>query len=102
MTWRGREWSAWACDAGLELGHYRRIEPSGMARKKRNRKPRRTLDRLIADTEAQLVALKARAATQDRFDPKAVKAERDRLGLSAAHYAALVDVAPLTIYSWEQ
>jgi len=36
-----------------------------------------------------------------RFSPKWVKADRQRLGLSAKDYAALVGVSSLTIYSWE-
>jgi DNA-binding transcriptional regulator YiaG len=36
------------------------------------------------------------------FNGKAVKAERDRLGLSAANYARLVGVSMLTIYNWEK
>jgi DNA-binding transcriptional regulator YiaG len=31
-----------------------------------------------------------------------VKAQRERLGLSAADYAKLVGVSSLTIYNWEQ
>jgi DNA-binding transcriptional regulator YiaG len=37
-----------------------------------------------------------------RFSPRSVKAQRDRLGLSAADYAKLVGVSPLTIYNWEK
>lgn len=36
-----------------------------------------------------------------RFSPKWVKADRQRLGLSAKDYGALVGVSSLTIYSWE-
>ncbi len=36
------------------------------------------------------------------FSPKTVRAERDRLELSAAHYAQLVGVSMLTIYNWEK
>ena len=36
-----------------------------------------------------------------RFSPKWVKADRQRLGLSAKDYGALVGVSGLTIYSWE-
>ncbi len=36
------------------------------------------------------------------FNGKAVKAERARLGLSAANYAQLVGVSMLTIYNWEK
>jgi len=36
-----------------------------------------------------------------RFSPKWVKADRQRLGLSAKDYARLVGVSSLTIYNWE-
>jgi len=36
-----------------------------------------------------------------RFSARSVKAQRSRLGLSAAAYARLVGVSPLTIYNWE-
>jgi len=36
-----------------------------------------------------------------RFSPKWVKADRQRLGLSAKDYGSLVGVSSLTIYSWE-
>ena len=37
-----------------------------------------------------------------RFSARSVKAQRRRTGLSAADYASLVGVSPLTIYNWEQ
>jgi DNA-binding transcriptional regulator YiaG len=37
-----------------------------------------------------------------RFSPRSVKAQRARLGLSAADYAKLVGVSQLSIYNWEQ
>ena len=36
-----------------------------------------------------------------RFSARSVKAQRRRTGLSAADYAKLVGVSPLTIYNWE-
>jgi len=36
-----------------------------------------------------------------RFSARSVKAQRRRSGLSAADYAKLVGVSPLTIYNWE-
>ena len=36
-----------------------------------------------------------------RFSAKSVKAQRQRLGLSALDYGKLVGVSPLTIYNWE-
>jgi len=47
------------------------------------------------------VAPKESAAKAVRFSPKWVKADRQRLGLSAKDYGALVGVSILTIYSWE-
>ncbi len=36
-----------------------------------------------------------------RFSARSVKAQRRRTGLSAADYAKLIGVSPLTIYNWE-
>ena len=47
-------------------------------------------------------APKASAAEGVRFAARWVKADRDRLGLSAKNYGHLVGVAGLTIYSWEK
>ena len=41
------------------------------------------------------------AAETVRFSPRSVKAQRERLGFSAADYAKLVGVSSLTIYNWE-
>lgn len=38
---------------------------------------------------------------QVRFSPRWVKAQRERLGLSAADYGKLVGVSSLTVYNWE-
>ena len=37
-----------------------------------------------------------------RFSARSVRAQRKRLGFSAADYAKLVGVSSLTIYNWEQ
>jgi DNA-binding transcriptional regulator YiaG len=42
------------------------------------------------------------AAEGVRFSARSVKAQRKRLGFSAADYAKLVGVSSLTIYNWEQ
>ena len=47
-------------------------------------------------------APKANAAKGVRFSAKWVKADRERLGLSAKDYGLLVGVSGLTIYSWEK
>jgi len=44
---------------------------------------------------------KQTADKQIRFSPKWVKADRERLGLSAKDYGALVGVSNVTIHSWE-
>ncbi len=48
----------------------------------------------------------AAAATSDgpevRFSPAWVKNHRAKLELSAADYAALIGVSPLTVYNWEK
>ena len=46
-------------------------------------------------------APKASAAEGVRFAARWVKADRERLGLSARDYGSLVGVASLTIYRWE-
>ena len=45
---------------------------------------------------------KASAAEGVRFAARWVKADRERLGLSAKDYGLLVGVAGLTIYNWEK
>ena len=42
------------------------------------------------------------ADQKSRFSPRWLKAHRGKLGISAADYAALVGVAPLSIYNWER
>jgi DNA-binding transcriptional regulator YiaG len=39
--------------------------------------------------------------SENRFSARSVRAQRRRTGLSAADYAKLVGVSPLTIYNWE-
>ena len=49
------------------------------------------------------VLLSPEEATEGvRFSARSVKSQRERLGFSAADYAKLVGVSPLTIYNWEQ
>jgi DNA-binding transcriptional regulator YiaG len=78
-----------------------------------------TLRRQIATLERQMALLHRRlgngsaaagdsaasasdAAPKLRFVAKGLKAQRARLGLSAADYARLVGVSPQSIYNWEQ
>jgi len=74
------------------------------------------LKRQLADQQKQIKRLAAgrvHSAVSDganesdttetiRFSPKSVKAQRDRLGLSAKDYGKLVGVSLLSIYNWEQ
>ena len=65
-----------------------------------------TLQRKVRALEKQEkrrleVVPKEGTAKAIRFSPKWVKADRQRLGLSAKNYGALVGVSSLTIYSWE-
>ena len=47
-------------------------------------------------------APKASSAEGVRFSPRWVKADRERLGLSARDYGLLVGVAGITVYNWEK
>ena len=44
----------------------------------------------------------AKQSARTRFSPKGLKADRERLGLSADNYGKLVGVSGLSIYNWEQ
>lgn len=68
---------------------------------KANKRRRRTAEEQIADLEAEIERLRARARSLDKFSPEALKEERERLQLTAADYGKLLGVSPLTVYSWE-
>jgi DNA-binding transcriptional regulator YiaG len=71
------------------------------------------LKRQVAEQEKKIAFLEGRerkrlqepeaeeVAEGARFSARSVKAQRERLGLSAADYAKLVGVSSLTIYNWE-
>jgi DNA-binding transcriptional regulator YiaG len=71
------------------------------------------LKRVLAQQERDIRLLKKQSQPQDqpqteeepsesiRFSSRSVKAQRSRLGLSAADYGKLVGVSGLTIYNWE-
>ena len=71
------------------------------------------LKRLMSQQEKEIKLLKKRTEGPDqpqpdqnemegvRFSARSVKAQRQRLGLSAADYGKLVGVSGLTIYNWE-
>ena len=71
------------------------------------------LKKLLGEQERQINLLRKQTQQQGqpeaeenplesiRFSARSVKAQRQRLGLSALDYGKLVGVSPLTIYSWE-
>ena len=73
-----------------------------------------TLKRQLGQQEREIKLLKKQQGQQGqpqaeeeplesvRFSARSVKAQRSRLGLSAADYGKLVGVSGLTIYKWEQ
>ena len=67
----------------------------------KRKRTRRTLEQKLADCEAELERLKALKNARDQFSIAALKADRERLQLSAADYGELVGVAGITIYFWE-
>ena len=75
------------------------------ALKKQNRDLERRLNQVA---KGRMSAVKSAGSDADedaprpRFSPAWVKKHRDKLGLSAADYGALVGVAGLTIYNWEK
>ena len=69
------------------------------------------LKRLLGQQEREIKLLKKQQGQPQaeeeplesvRFSARSVKAQRQRLGLSAADYGKLVGVSGLTIYNWEQ
>ena len=83
------------------VAKYRR-EIAGLKRQMREQ------EKTIACLESQEKKRPGRSQTSEataesiRFSARSVKAQRTRLGFSAADYAKLVGVSPLTIYNWEQ
>jgi len=72
------------------------------------------LKRLVGQQEREINYIKKKVQQQQdqsqptedqlegvRFSARSVKAQRQRLGLSAADYGRLVGVSGLTIYNWE-
>jgi DNA-binding transcriptional regulator YiaG len=69
-----------------------------------------SLKRVVNQQEKEIKLLKKQqgqphveeeASESVRFSARSVKAQRSRLGLSAADYGKLVGVSSLTIYNWE-
>ena len=73
----------------------------------RLKRQQREQERKIAFLEGQTrKSLTSQPSASDangdsRFSARSVRAQRRRSGLSAADYAKLVGVSPLTIYNWE-
>ncbi len=72
------------------------------------------LKRLLSEQDKEIRLLKKRGVQQQeqpqaeadelegmRFSARSVKAQRQRLGLSAADYGKLLGVSGLTVYNWE-
>ena len=66
------------------------------------------LKRVLSQQEREIKLLKKQQPQAEeepeeaiRFSARSVKAQRSRLGLSAADYGKLVGVSGLTIYNWE-
>jgi DNA-binding transcriptional regulator YiaG len=57
--------------------------------------------RRVEELEAKIEQLQEEARNEKKFFAVAVRAERDRLGLSPADYAELVGVSGATIQTWE-
>lgn len=75
-----------------------------IARLKRGqREQEKKLEFLAAQARKTLSAPAAASGLngESRFSARSVRAQRRRTGLSAADYARLVGVTPLTIYNWE-
>ena len=73
--------------------------------KRQQREHEKKLAFLAAQTRKSIASPSAAAAHDlngsTRFSARSVRAQRRRTGLSAADYAKLVGVSPLTIYNWE-
>jgi DNA-binding transcriptional regulator YiaG len=71
--------------------------------KRQHRDLEKRLTHLSTNARRSQTAAVADAEPNDerRFSARSVRAQRRRTGLSAADYAKLVGVSPLTIYNWE-
>jgi DNA-binding transcriptional regulator YiaG len=71
------------------------------ALKRQLREQAKTLAVLKSQERKQLGPMAVEVNGDARFSARSVKAQRRRMGLSAADYAKLVGVSALTIYNWE-
>jgi DNA-binding transcriptional regulator YiaG len=69
--------------------------------KRQQRDQEKKFARLESETRNAAVTVPESPNGDARFSARSVKAQRRRSGLSAADYAKLVGVSPLTIYNWE-
>ena len=68
--------------------------------------PKKTSDRTPrsrrASSKVSATSTSAKPSPRDHFSGEALKAHRERLGLSASNYGKLIGVSELSIYNWEQ
>jgi DNA-binding transcriptional regulator YiaG len=69
--------------------------------KRHQRDQERRFAQLANQASKAGVAAPPTPSSEQRFSARSVRAQRQRTGLSAADYAKLVGVSPLTIYNWE-
>ena len=55
-----------------------------------------------AASKGSAASASAKTSSRGQFSGEALKAHRERLGLSAANYGKLIGVSELSIYNWEQ
>ena len=73
-----------------------------IARLKRlQREQDRKISFLESQTRKSTLSVPRTPNNESRFSSRSVRAQRQRTGLSAADYAKLVGVSPLTVYNWE-
>jgi DNA-binding transcriptional regulator YiaG len=69
--------------------------------KRQQREQEKKIAFLESQTRKSVLSIPQSAKDNLRFSARSVKAQRQRSGLSAADYAKLVGVSPLTVYNWE-
>ena len=69
--------------------------------KRQQREQEKKIGYLEAHSRDKQSTSTADSENEQRFSARSVKAQRRRTGFSAADYAKLVGVSPLTIYNWE-
>jgi DNA-binding transcriptional regulator YiaG len=73
-----------------------------IARLKRlQREQDRKISFLESQTRKSTLSVPQTPNNELRFSSRSVRAQRQRTGLSAADYAKLIGVSPLTVYNWE-